>query len=94
MTDNQFSVAEQPSDWSWSLGDGRLRMYVHTSKAEKYYTGEFVDPRGIATVYRENGITRIDFAHQGRCYSRSWQRAYGDRTIARLCRAFITELLS
>ncbi len=90
--DMQFSVVEQPSEWSWSVGRGHLRMFAHDVGGAVYHTGEFVDPRGIATVYRQDGLTRIDFVHGGRCHSRSWQKAFGDRTIARLSRAFITDL--
>lgn len=92
--DMQFTVKEEASEWSWSIGRGNLRMFTHEAPAAVYYTGEFIDPRGIATVYRQEGLTRLDFVHAGRRHSRSWQKSFGDRTIARLCRAFITDLLS
>jgi hypothetical protein len=92
--DMQFTVKEEASEWSWAVGRGNLRMFEHGNDPNLYWTGEFVDPRGIATIYRQEGVTRIDFVRAGRCHSRSWKKAFGDRTIARLARAFITDLLS
>lgn len=91
--DQQFAVKAECSDWSWTVGEGALRIFPHVgSHGEKWWTGEFLDPRGIVTVYRQGDLTRLDYVEGGRCFSRSWQRYFGDRTIARLSRAFVTDI--
>lgn len=90
--DQHFTVSEEHAEYSYSVGNGFLRMREHGQPGDTHWIGEFFDPRGIVSVYRQDGLTRIDFVSGGQMVSRSWKRSFGDRTIARLCRAFITDL--
>jgi hypothetical protein len=88
-------VAEPASDWSWSVGAGSLTLTKHGSASPGWYwTGEFLHPSGFVRVYRQKDLTRIDFITDGRGYSRSWQKDWGDRTINRLAREFVAEILA
>lgn len=92
--DQTFTVKGECSDWSWTVGGGALRLSKHEgSRGEPWWTGDFLDPRGIVTVYRQSDVVRLDYVVGGRCHSRSWHRYFGERTIARLARAFITDIL-
>lgn len=87
-----FATADEAFDDSVSIGDGLLRMNQHGGgDAGFYWMGSYVDKRGLVTVYRQKGYTRLDIVAGGRMLMRSWQVQYGDRTITRLARAFLTE---
>lgn len=88
-----FAVKERTSGHRWSVARGMLRLHEHrTSRGELYWLGEFLDPRGIVTVMREARYTRLDYVHDGFAYSRSWRKVFGDRTVCKLARAFITDV--
>lgn len=88
------TVQEPHTDSTAHIGDGFLRLHRHggTSGVGFYWMGEFVDRRGFVSVYRQDGLTRLDIVHGGRLHIRTWRKYFGDRTIARLARAFLTEL--
>jgi len=88
-----FTVKDQANDYHWSVARGHLRLFPNkTSRGEYYWLGEFLDPRGIVTIMREQKLTRLDYVLNGTAYSRSWRKHFGDRTLAKLARAFITEI--
>ncbi len=79
--------------YTFSPGEGMLRLAQHvTSRGDFWWTGDFVDYRGIVSIMREATYTRLDAVAGNRCHIRSWRKNYGDRTVAKLCRAFLTEL--
>jgi hypothetical protein len=94
VTDQHFAVSETPDQYSFHVGNGMLRMYSHNDGRDVYWDGEFIDGRGIVSILRQADYLRLDFATGGRCYTRHWDKYYGDRTVRRLCRAFITDILS
>ncbi len=81
-------------DDKFSVGKGLLRLTEIRDGHDPWQVGEFLDPRGIVTVYRQTRfpLTRIDFMHNGKVYCRSWDRYCGDRTIRRLAREFISDV--
>lgn len=91
--DQHFAVAEAPYDYTFSPGAGLLRLHKHRSDlGGGWWDGDFVDYRGIVSIQREATYLRLDAVANGRCHVRTWQRYYGDRTVARLCRAFLSDL--
>lgn len=91
-----MSRTTQFSNQSYSERRGFLRMHSYgTSLSGQYDLGDFMDPRGIVSVYRQcdPDFLRLDFMHGGRFYSRQWEEYFGDRTIPRLARQFITDIL-
>lgn len=79
-------------DDSFDPGDGILRLYTKESRLGPYSDGDFVDKRGIVSIQMENTYLRLDTVFGGRCHVRTWHRAFGNRTVAQLCRAFLTDL--
>lgn len=91
--DQHFAVSEAPFDDAVSISKGFLRLHRHGDPSiGHYWTGDFVDQRGFVSIYRDSNVTRLDAVSGGRMHMRTWQRYYGDRTIARLARAFLTDL--
>lgn len=93
MGDQHYRVSTPHFDDNTSTRDGWLRMSQHGKPDALYSMGEFVDRRGFVSVYRQHDLTRLDAIAGGRMHIRTWQRYFGDRTISRLCRAFLTDLL-
>jgi hypothetical protein len=78
---------------SWSVGRGYLRLHRHGDLSSGYYwMGEYIHPRGVVTVYRQDNFTRMDLLVGGRLCSRSWARRWGDKTISRLAREFVEDV--
>lgn len=94
MVDHHFSVKAPAEGYSYALGDGHLLLSKLETSSGPYWRGEFLDGRGIVAIYRQSDWTSLSFAHEGRAHNRSWRRYFGDRTIARLSRAFITDVLA
>ena len=91
--DLHFTVKDEASEYRWSVARGMLRLFEQrTSRDDIYWLGEFLDPRGIVTIMREASHTRLDMVHDGYAYSRTWRKFFGDRTVAKLARAFITDV--
>lgn len=92
--DAHFTVVEPAFDDSWLVRAGSLRIHRHGAAGAYYWKGDFTDPPGLGSLYRQHDHTRLDFIHDGRCYARAWQRYFGDRTISRLTRAFVTDIIA
>lgn len=87
-----MSREQRHFDDSISIGAGFLRIHKHGDlDVGHYWMGDYVDQRGFVSVYRQEGLTRLDLVARGRMHMRTWQKSYGDRTISRLARAFLTE---
>jgi len=83
------------TDDKFSVGKGVLRLHeVKGISHGSYWCGEFLDPRGIVTIYRQMSfpLTRLDFMLNGKVYCRSWERFLGDRAVRRAARDFITDV--
>lgn len=86
-------VADEPNEWRFSPGAGLLRLTHQTSSiGGEWWTGDFVDYRGIVSIQRERRFTRLDTVADGYCHTRTYNKFYGDRTVTQLCRQFLTEL--
>lgn len=94
MVDLHYSVKEPHFDDGFAIGDGLLRMTQAGSDEYPYSVGEFTEKRGTVTVYRQNDLTRLNFAHGERVHMRTWECCFRDRTIARIARAFISDVLA
>lgn len=67
--------------------------YLMLNKHGNWWSGWYYHPRGIVAVYREGGYTRLSLSDGCRVCHRSWARYWGDRTISRLAREFIRDLI-
>jgi hypothetical protein len=85
-------VVDEHQDYDFCPEAGMLRLSTHNNEVGCWWQGDFVDFRGIVTIQMEDTYTRLDTVAGGRCHVRTWQRGYGDRTVAQLCRAFLTDL--
>lgn len=86
-------VSETPDEYVFSPDAGRLRLTTHTWRAgEKWWAGDFVDYRGIVSILRQSDLLRLDTVAGNRCHVRTYRSYYGDRTVAQLCRRFLTDL--
>jgi hypothetical protein len=81
------------TDWSYAERRGFLRMHSHGNENIGFYQmGEFMHPNGIVTVYCQEDFTRLDFMHGDRLHTRQWERRWGDRTIPKLARQFVSDI--
>jgi hypothetical protein len=87
-----FRIAGDRHEYSFSPGAGLLRLHVVSNSAGNWWTGDFVDYRGIVSIQMEATFLRLDTVAQGRCHVRTYGRRFGERTVAKLCRAFLTDL--
>jgi hypothetical protein len=85
-------VSDEPQDWQFSPGAGFLRLSEHIAPNGGWWTGDFVDYRGLVAIQREEKFTRLDTVAGGYCHTRTYHKFYGDRTVAQLCRQLLTEL--
>lgn len=93
LIDQHFSVKAPAHEYSFSVKRGYLRLNRReNTRGQDWWSGEFLDPRGTVTIYRQSDYTRLDFIVDGTAHCRCWQKFWGDRTICRLARAFITDL--
>lgn len=85
-------------DTSYAERRGFLRLQTHFTDYGVYEDGDFVHPEGIVSVMIERGgkhpFTRLDFSHGGRLHIRQFFYAFGKRTIPRLARQFVTDVLA
>ena len=93
MLDQYYQTKTEFYESDFAVGNGYCLLFVHSNGDETYHTGEVYDPRGIVTVYRQFDHTNLRLVHEGRHYSRSWSCYYGKRTILRLARAFLTDIV-
>lgn len=93
--DQHFTVKAVHHDHRFSVRDGFLALSKHEGiRGETWWTGDFLDPRGVVRVYRQKDFVRIDVVLNGTAHCRTWKRFWGDRTISRLARAFVTETIA
>jgi hypothetical protein len=91
--EQHFAPEEAGYDYDFSPAAGMLRLTARSGQdGVQWWDGDFVDYRGIVTISVEDRYTRLDTVAGGRCHVRTWTRGFGDRTVARLCRAFLTDL--
>lgn len=90
--DQYVTTQDEYTDDMFSPDGGFLRLSKHCTDGAHWWTGDFLDYRGIVSVYRQAGLTQISTAAGHRLHTRTWRKHYGDRTVAQLCRAFLTEL--
>jgi hypothetical protein len=95
MVDLNFSVKTPHFDDGFTLDQGgMLRMFSAGDPHLPYWLGDFIDARGTVTVYRQHDLVRLDFAVGRRVHTRTWRAYFGDRTIAKLARALISDVLA
>lgn len=60
-------------------------------------TGIFASMHGYVRIYESVGRHRstfMIFIHEGRTFSRDWKAVWGDKTLARLAREFVDEVVA
>lgn len=80
----------------WQLG----RTYLSTGRWEgqncSYRDSKFRSPHGIVEIYENIGrvhVTSMRFIHNGIEYSRRWPACWGDKTLARLARELVEDVV-
>lgn len=81
------------SGWSFAERRGFLRLNSFGSGEARYEMGEFMHPKGIVTVYRQEDYTSLQFVHGERIFCRQWDAYWGSRTINKLARQFVADVL-
>ena len=77
----------------WAAGRSYLVMGCWQGS---YREGTYRHPVGLVEVYEQVGstpMTSLRFRHRGRDWVRRWSRTWGDKTIARLSREFIEDII-
>lgn len=87
-----FAVQDPHNDYAFSPDAGMLRLSQHETAHGTWWSGDFVDYRGLVSIQMEDAYTRLDAVADGRCHVRTWKRSFPDRTVSRLCRAFLSDL--
>ena len=90
--DQRFAVKDEAHNYSFSPDAGMLRLAQHETRNGTWWSGDFVDYRGIVSIQMEDAYTRLDTVAGNRCHVRNWRRGFSDRTVAKLCRSFLTDL--
>ena len=81
-------------DYEWSFGRPYLSLgqwTEHGSRESHYH-----HPMGLVEVSEwpgRNFITAMRFIHGGFSHNRRWETSWGDKTLARLAREFIEDVI-
>lgn len=75
------------------------RGYLTMQRAgECFRRGQYHHPEGIVEVFESLSVrgerTSLYLTRNGLSISRTWQAAWGDKTIARLAREFMEDIIS
>jgi hypothetical protein len=95
-----MNKTKKHDDFSMRVGRGWSNLtnesYLCTLDGEllEWTEGEVVTEYGIVLVYAEEGTTTLRFVWNGTCYDRYWDYLLGKRTIARLAKEFVKEIVS
>lgn len=78
----------------WALSRSYLSMDAWRGESRD---GHFFSPHGFVRVWMSRNPrwirTALTFIHDGRTYDRRWKTLFGDRTIARLARELVEEVV-
>lgn len=76
---------------SWSVGKGYSTVQTHSS----WLDGDVATKHGLVWCYSQSGnpYTRLDFVFLGRCYSRTFDRFYTKRGVAKKAKEFAEEVV-
>lgn len=83
------------TEGNWALS----RSYLSTGPWEEgngsYRQSVFRHPRGLVEIYEQNGreMTNMRLRHGAREYWRHWDKLWGEKTVARLAREFIEDVV-
>lgn len=80
---------------SMSGGRGWLRLSRHELVCGGvWWSGEAITAVGIVAIYRESKVTRLDFVHRRRMWSRTYSDQWlPDRSVAILAGRFAREVV-
>jgi hypothetical protein len=83
----------------YEFGSGRsyLSMGCWQGPDRTYRQGLFRAAPGLIEIYEQTGahpMTNMRFRHAGRDYGRCWRTVWGEKTLARLAREFMEEVLT
>lgn len=77
---------------NWAVGRPHLSLNSETGE------GVYRHPAGLVEItlvsHGPMRITHLKVHHQGRSISRRWETIWPERTIARLCREFIEDVIA
>lgn len=82
--------------YDWAVSRGYLSMGNWQGEQKSYRQGVFRHPIGLVEVYEQIGscsYVSLRFRHAGRDHCRSWKTSWGDKTIARLAREFVGDVV-
>ena len=82
FSQNDYSVK---SYWLWWRENGSGVQSASAATEHGLVTME---------IYTNDNFTRLGFAHNGRFYTRTWQRAWGKKTAVRLAREFAKQVVT
>lgn len=77
---------------------GSMALHVTKNESSIQQIGLYRGPLGMVEVWtfqvlpRPNQWTTLETIHDGRTYRRRWRRAWGRKTLTRLCREFLEDL--
>jgi hypothetical protein len=75
------------------------RSYLSMKSREEggWREGHFNHPEGLVRVFESatprQRVTAMFFVHQGYSHSRRWETIWGDKTLARLARELVEEVV-
>lgn len=79
----------------WALGRTWLSMDIWQGDTRR---GSFRSAHGFVDVFTSRNprwrVTAIEYLHEGVSYSRRWKALFGDRTIARLARELVEDVIA
>lgn len=84
-------MTDAPFTDSHAIGRGWLRLHRVDTPRGEYSHGDFVDRRGFVSIYRQDGLTRLDMVVAGKLVMRTWKRWLPDRTVSRYSREMLNE---
>ena len=97
--EQHFEIEGKYVDWEFSPAAGMLRLTKHEGSFGPWWSGDFVDFRGIVSIAQESSWLRLDaIGPDGKCHTRTWGRPQngktrlGERTVIKLCRSFLSDL--
>ena len=76
---------------AWTAPRGRLEMTEH---GRGYSTGVFINRLGVVRVCQFTTVTALYLVRGGIEYQRCWDRRWGRKTISRLAREYLEDMLT
>jgi hypothetical protein len=82
---------------TWNVGRSYLSMGSWEGQNASYRHGLYRHPLGLVEVYEclgRHGTTSMRFIYGGTEFVRRWSTTWGDKTLARLARELVEDVVS